>query len=420
MADENVQMENPFGVQNTLEMGGIGDATLVQDLLAPETSTADPDELKGIGDETTPPDPPEQGASKGKTIIPPKEMKEGETEDDTPSGQELISSFLGSDEDEEEQEEETEKKEPPKQELEEEHQEEEFNQYGALAKDLYKIGVFNTEEGEEPLDISSPEEFLELFNTQKQKGASEMIDNFLGQFGEDYKRAFDAIYVKGVNPKEYFTTYNEIANLAELDLTQELNQESVLRQSLTEQGYEPDDITAEVERLKNYGDLEQVATRHHKVLVKKEAQKLQQKENEAALIRQQKEATRAQFIQNVQTVLQDKVKAKEFDGIPFNPKLANELQDFLLVDKWKTATGETLTDFDRTILELKKPENHAMKVKVAALLKILEKDPTLSTIQRSAITKKSDGLFETLAKQKTKVSSVRQQQNTKNSFFNGL
>ena len=92
-----------------------------------------------------------------------------------------------------------------------------------------------------------------------------------------------------------------------------------------------------------------------------------------------------------------------------------------MVDKWKTASGETLTDFDRTILELKKPENHAMKVKVAALLKILEKDPTLSTIQRSAITKKSDQMFGELAKQVVKTSTGKQKQNIKRSnFFTGL
>jgi hypothetical protein len=70
-----------------------------------------------------------------------------------------------------------------------------------------------------------------------------------------------------------------------------------------------------------------------------------------------------------------------------------------LVDKYKTNSGETLTDFDRTILELKRPENHAMKVKLGLLLKILEKDPTLSTIQKTGVTKKSNELFGQVARQ---------------------
>jgi hypothetical protein len=135
------------------------------------------------------------------------------------------------------------------------------------------------------------------------------------------------------------------------------------------------------------------------VLVKKEAQKLQELEAKSERELQQKAAIKNQYINNVQSIIQDKLKTKEFDGIPLNPKIAGELQDFLLVDKYKTNSGETLTDFDRTILELKRPENHANKVKVALLLKILEKDPTLSTIQKTGVSKKSNQLFSEVARQ---------------------
>ena len=226
-----------------------------------------------------------------------------------------------------------------------------------------------------------------------------MVNNFIGQFGEDYQQAFDAIFVKGVDPKEYFGTYNNIENFSDMDLSQEGNQVAVIKQALQDQGFDPEDVETEVERLKNYGDLETVATKHHKVLVKKEAQKLAQLEQKAEVELQQKAAIKNQYVQNVQTILQDKLKAKEFDGIPLNPKIAGELQDFLLVDKYKTNSGETLTDFDRTILELKRPENHAMKVKLGLLLKILEKDPTLSTIQKTGVTKKSNELFGQVARQ---------------------
>jgi hypothetical protein len=33
--------------------------------------------------------------------------------------------------------------------------------------------------------------------SEKKKGAIEMVNNFIGQFGEDYQEAFDAIFVKG-------------------------------------------------------------------------------------------------------------------------------------------------------------------------------------------------------------------------------
>lgn len=396
-----------FSIENTMEMGP-GGAELLNDLMSPETSTGSPDDLQKIVKEAEPPAPdPKPDVPKGKEIVPKEDGKE-------PTGQDLISSFLGDNTSEEEAEDadpqpvkkkapEAKAEEPAQQE--EESEEEQVSQFTALARDLFKLGVFSQDDEEEEINISTPEEFLARFQEEKKKGAIEVVNNFIGQFGEDYQQAFEAIFVKGVSPKEYFGAYNNVVSFAEMDLSQENNQVAVIKQALADQGFESEDIDTEVERLKNYGDLETVATKHHKVLVKKEAQKLAQMEQRAEQELQQKQAIKNQYINNVQQVLQEKLKTKEFDGIPINPKLANELQDFLLVDKYKTASGETLTDFDRTILELKRPENHATKVKVALLLKILEKDPTLSTIQRTGVSKKSNELFGEVARQVTKAKS---------------
>jgi len=412
-----------FSIQDTMEMG-LGSQELMNDLMSPETSTSNPDDIQEIVKEATPPEAPKvPDVPKGKEIVPKADGEEL-------TGQDLISSFLGDNTEEETQEPETQEVAKPKKaakleqapaattEEEAPAEEEQVSQFTALSRDLFKLGVFSKDEEEEDVAIDTPEAFLERFQNEKKKGAIDMVNSFIGQFGEDYQQAFDAIFVKGVNPKEYFGTYNNVVSFAEMDLSQENNQVSVIKQALADQGFEPDDINTEVERLKNYGDLESVATKHHKVLVKKEAQKLAQMEQKAEVELQQKQAVKNQYINNVQQVLQDKLKSKEFDGIPINPKLASELQDFLLVDKYKTSSGETLTDFDRTILELKRPENHATKVKVALLLKILEKDPTLSTIQRTGVTKKSNELFGEVARQVTKAKSTTSAQQPKtNSWF---
>jgi len=399
-------LDNQFGnfsIENTMEMG-MGSSELLNDLMSPETSTSSPDDIKEITAEDKSPKaetPKKAAKSIGETIEEAPEKKE--------EPKQSIEDFLLGGDEEEEEEEAPVKKATGKQAEEtndnDEESEPEVSQFGALANDLFKLGVFSKDEDEDDQPISTAEEFLERFQAEKKKGAIEVVNNFIGQFGEDYQQAFDAIFVKGVDPKEYFGAYNQITSFAELDLSQENNQISVLKQALSDQGFDPEDITTEVERLKNYGDLESVAAKHHKVLVKKEAAKLQQMEAQAERELQQKQAIKNQYINNVQSVLQDKIKAKEFDGIPINPKLASELQDFLLVDKYKTTSGETLTDFDRTILDLKRPENHAMKVKVGLLLKILEKDPTLSTIQKTGISKKSNELFGEVARQVSKSST---------------
>lgn len=401
-----------FGIEDTMEMG-VGNTQLLDDLFSPETSTEDPDKLETIvktAEEPKAPSKPE--VSKGKEVV---QKLDGEE----PTEQDVLKNFLGNDEDEEEIEEDVvTTPTPAKAEAEEEEEDDVAESpFVSLSKDLFKLGVFTKDEEEEDAVIETPEQFLEKFNTEKKKGAIEIVDNFIGQFGEDYQKAFDAIFVKGVNPKDYFGVYNNVVNFAELDLSNEDNQVRVIKQALTDQGFDDEDVTTEVERLRNYGDLETVASKHHKVLVKKEAVKLQQMEQQAEQQLQQKAMIRNQYIQNVQSVLQDKLKAKEFDGIPLNPKLASELQDFLLVDKYKTPSGETLTDFDKTILELKRPENHATKVKLGLLLKILEKDPTLSTIQRTGVTKKSTQLFEEVARQTSKKPASGGNSSKANSWF---
>jgi hypothetical protein len=411
------QMGN-FSIQDTMDMG-MGNQELLNDLLSPDSATSNPDDIQDIKDEPAP-------ASTKKTTSKQPAASAPAPEDDKKEEAPVkdIQSFLYGDEDDEDAEEDqepaTDKKPVAKgadnqedsNEDDEDGEEGVPNQFEALSKDLLKLGVFSQDEDEEETVIDSPEAFLEKFQAEKKKGAIEIVNNFIGQFGEDYQEAFDAIFVKGVSPKDYFGAYNQIQSFSEMDLSDESNQVAVIKQALTDQGFEPEDVTTEVERLKNYGDLETVAAKHHKVLIKKEASKLQQLEQDKQAQLQQQQAIKQQYLQNVNQVLQDKLKAKEFDGIPINPKLAGELQDFLVTDKYKTASGETLTDFDRTILELKRPENHEKKVKLALLMKIIEKDPTLSTIQKTGITKKSNELFGEVARQAQK-SSVKSKQSAR-------
>jgi hypothetical protein len=381
--------------------------------MGPDTASASPDDIKDITAEDTP--APASKPAKASAKVD----EEPEKQEDTSKS---ITDFLLGGDDEEEEEviapitKSKEASEAQSEEADTDDDDEAINPFAAFSRDLFKLGGFTKDEDEEDVQINTAEEFLERFESEKKKGASEIVENFIGRFGEDYQNAFTAIFVNGVDPKDYFGTYNAIQSFADLDLSEEGNQIAIIKQTLADQDYDPEDITTEIERLKNYGDLESVAAKHHKVLVKKEAAKLQKLEQEKAAQLQQQQAYKQQYSNNVTSILQDKLKAKEFDGIPLNPKLATELQDFLITEKWKTNSGENLTDFDRTVLELKRPENHEMKVKVALLLKILEKDPTLSTIQKTGVTKKTDSLFGEVARQATK-SSVKSSKSDKPSSW---
>ena len=420
---ENLDMPQigNFSIQDTMDMG-MGNQELLNDLMSPESATSNPDDIQDIKDEPAPA-PTKKTTSKQHAIPDPAEPADDKKDEPVKGIQDFL---YGEDNEDGEEDEEpaaapAKKATQPADNQEDSKDDEEEaapeSQFTALSNDLFKLGVFSKEDDdEEETPIDTPEAFLERFQAEKKKGAIEIVDNFIGQFGEDYQQAFEAIFVKGVDPKDYFGAFSQIQSFAEMDLTQENNQVAVIKQALTDQGFEPEDVITEVERLKNYGDLESVAAKHHKVLIKKEGQKLQQMEQQKEAQLQQQQAIKQQYYQNVNNVLQEKIKAKEFDGIPINPKLAGELQDFLVTDKYKTNSGETLTDFDRTILELKRPENHATKVKLALIMKIMEKDPTLSTIQKTGITKKSNELFGEVARQAQK-SSVKSKPSTKSTSW---
>jgi len=393
-----------FSIQSTME--GMGSQELLSDLFAPETSTASPDDIQDIDA----PDPIAAPAPKKKAPAATSDDSDDDNADDKEKANpaKSIQDFFSDDDDEGDDDDAPVKPKAPAADASDDDDNDapEVSRFEALSNDLFKLGVFTKDDDEEDVAISSPEEFLERFEAEKKKGAIDVVNNFIGQFGEEYQSAFQSIFVNGVDPKEYFGTYNAIQSFSELDLSDEGNQIAVIKQGLADQGFDQEDITTEVERLKNYGDLETYATKHHKVLIKKESAKLEQLEQQRVTQLQQQAAYKQQYANSVTSVLQEKLKTKEFDGIPLNPKLATELQDFLLTEKYKTSTGETLTEFDRAILDLKRPENHELKVKVGLLLKIIEKDPTLSTIQKSGISKKSSELFGEVARQASK-SSVK-------------
>lgn len=388
---------------------GSGNAELLNDLMSSETTSTNPADITPIVKEVE--------------VIEKAEIEDIKKNVDVENKQgSSLSDFLSGDTTEDELEE----KEVAKKEISKEAKKENVNdksdenQFITLSKDLFRLGVFNKEEGEEDdsVEITTGEGFLERFESEKKKGANEIVENFIGQFGEDYQNAFQAIFVKGADPKEYFSAYNEVVDYSEMDMANEDNQKKVVRQALLNQEFEEEDIETEIERLINYGDLETLATKHHKVLVKKGAAKLQEIQEQADVQLKQKNAMKSQYVNNVKNVLQEKLKTKEFDGIPMNPTLANELQDFLLVDKWKTPSGETLTDFDRVILDLKKPENHSKKVKIGLLLKMLEKDPSLLTIQKAGVTKQTNQLFTEVARQRTNTGTSKNSLEDTKSIWN--
>lgn len=274
----------------------------------------------------------------------------------------------------------------------------EENAYNAIAQELLNHGIFTLEDDEEAIDLSSPEELLERFQYESRKQASFVIEKFLGRFGDNYRDMFENIFVKGINPVDYLSRYTKVESVRDLDLADEANQEKIVRELYRSEGRSPEYIEKRMTQLKNYNDLLDEATEAQKILVDK-----QQKEIDTAAATKQTElnriaAIRNEYVNNVGKILSDKLKTKDFDGIPVDKKFAEDTFAYTTQERFQTPDGQLLTSFDKDILELKRPENHELKVKVAMLLQLLKDDPQLTKLAKRAVSKESNELFKGLKK----------------------
>lgn len=286
---------------------------------------------------------------------------------------------------------------------------EEDNVFGSIANELLNHGIFNLDEDEEALEIDSPEELLTRFQYEAKKQASFVIEKFLSRYGDNYRDMFQNVFVNGVDPVEYLNRYTKVESVKDLDLADEGNQEKIVRELYRSEGRSSEYIDKKITQLKNYNDLLDEATEAQKLLVTK-----QQKEIDDAASKKQQEIERNQqirneYVNNVGRILSDKIKAKDFDGIPVDRKFAEQTYAYATQERFQTPDGQLLTTFDKDILELKRPENHELKVKVAMLMQLLKEDPQLTKLAKRAVSKESNELFKGLKKTAMKTASKKEE-----------
>lgn len=330
-----------------------------------------------------------------KTIVPPKkkepEAEEAEEEgEEAPDAQKLIDEFLEGNEEGEDNEEE--EGDDQQEEGQSKEKQENDNPYPGLAKDMLELGIFTLEDGE-TLDIQDGEGLAERFELERKKGAIQVLSTFLGRFGPEYEEMFQNVFVHGVDPIEYLQHYAKLEDLKSLDLTDELNQERVMREKLRKEGMSSEEIGKKIEKLRQYNDLAEEAGYAHKYLLKAEAEAEAEKEELKAQEQIRKQNQKAQFDNKVKSILQEKLKAKEWDGIPIDLKFAQEIVEYTTKEKYRAGKDQTISEFEKELLDLNKPENYELKVKLAILLKMVKADPTLSKIKKKAVTSETNELF---------------------------
>lgn len=269
----------------------------------------------------------------------------------------------------------------------------EDNTYNTLTKDLFELGIFSKLDDED-VEIKTPEDFKDQWIKQLTAQSNAQIYNFLtDKHGEEGVELFNSIFVNGVDPKDYLSKYAELKSLSDIDLSEESVQEQVYKTYYRKLGWADDKISKKIQKLKDYGELEEEAADAHEKLLELEEKELESKRANKEAEEHAKQQFKVHYAQEVNRILSEKLKQREFDGIPLTEKIAKETYENLVVEKYKLPTGEKLTEFDKKILELKRPENYETKVKLWLLL---QNNLDLSKVKVKAISEKTDKLFSNL------------------------
>jgi hypothetical protein len=299
---------------------------------------------------------------------------------------------------------------------------EETNIYLAVAEEMVNQGIFEPDEDEKgnqkTPNITTPEELLQRFQDSSRRIASEYLENYLDSRGQEARDIFDNIIAKGVDPKEYINRYAKIQDFKTLDLTNEDNQEKVVRELYRSEGRSADYIEKKMAQHRNYNDLQSESEEAQRILVAKEEQSIVNAAKEKEVQEQRDLQIKTQYINSLAKILNEKAKIKEFDGIEVTREVAINTYNYLTQDRYKIGKDNKLiTEFDKDILELQRPENHEMKVKLALIFQMLKVDPKLSTIKKNAISKESNEVFKGLKQRNIKagVSSNKTTNNTNSS-----
>lgn len=294
-----------------------------------------------------------------------------------------------------------------------------------FSQNLYDIGFFTQTEEDKENPIDSEEKLLARLEKEKALGANQLIYNLVrkvhGQKGID---AFNSIFIKGVDPQEYFGKTQAITSFKNLAIEGDdnlENQKAVYRRFFEKEGLSHEEIEKDLEREITYGDLEEKAKRYHRVLVAKEEQELATIEAQRQAEVQQKQIKDNQYREFVVEKINEKLSNKDFDGIPFTQNDAQGLYDFVTTVKWQMpGSGEYLTDLDKWYLDLKNPDNWENKLKVA-LLAMNNFD--LSKVQKKAVSNKKKEMFSSLTnknKTTTKKTIKENKDNDLQFFMEGL
>lgn len=295
-----------------------------------------------------------------------------------------------------------------------EPEEDDSNEYGEYANVLSQLGVLNLQEGEV---IDSEEALREKILTSTHERANQMVSDYMGRFGEEQRdaalEAFDAIFNKGIHPRDWFTADAQEADLESADLDDVETQKSIFRDYMRMIGHKDDYIERKLDKHLAMEDLDEEIPVMHEKLLEVNRNRKQQLIQEHEYKMQQQAAYQQQYTQTINDRIAQAAKEGSFMGLPIGDKKAEKVRDYLTVPRYRLPDGTPITEYDRFILEMKNPESWDKRIQLAILA---IDDFKTSAIEKKAVTKETNSLFAGL-KKKNQKSASRKQEEDNNQFI---
>ena len=244
--------------------------------------------------------------------------------------------------------------------------EEQTSPFEDISKELLTLGIF-TEDEEDPLPTTG-EDLAKRFEKESVRKTNENLSNFLSKFGKDKLDAFRAIYVNGVDPKEYFSISAKPEDILSLDMEQESNQKRVVKKYYQEVlGHSETRTDKLIQMLIDDGELDgEAVTALDKFKTSRDTE-LQRLEDARIAAEQQKLQEKQFFTENVNKFISAKVNEKDIDGFKFDKNVSEQINRSMTQGAWKLPSGEIITDFEKFIADLSRPENIEIAFKIALL-----------------------------------------------------
>lgn len=179
-----------------------------------------------------------------------------------------------------------------------------------------------------------------------------------------------------------------------LDLTEEENQESIVRQSLQEEEYDEDYINSQIEFLKDSGKLEVAANKYFN---KWKSNREKAQREELARVEAAKKAQREAQITFKKDLSNHISTTEDFKGFKLSKREIEEMPEYISSQTVKMNDGRVITPFYRDLFEAMKDKD-----KLVLLAKLVKTDFDFTPLAKNIDTKRTKALKEDLQRQKDK------------------